>query len=250
MLGLMLVRRGSDPVHPAATGAALGAACGACAGVMVELWCPVGAPRHVAVGHILPIVVVAILGASVGARFIAMRCARLGSAAGRRPEQVRAFDFSTPSPRSFVSAWGGPARNVQGRQRAADASSPGRTPMKHYYILPLLIALPACNGDDSNPNSGAPGNDASLADSTADDGGAAVDDSTGSATPDSGARLTTAWLRRCTVSERRVRRGARSFGTRPTRRPSPMPPTRQPKLTPSDGADARLRGTSLPWSTP
>jgi hypothetical protein len=73
MLGLMLVRRGSDPVHPAATGAALGAACGACAGVMVELWCPVGAPRHVAVGHILPIVVVAILGASVGSRFIAMR---------------------------------------------------------------------------------------------------------------------------------------------------------------------------------
>jgi hypothetical protein len=73
MLGLMLVRRGSDPVHPAATGAALGAACGACAGVMVELWCPVGAPRHVAVGHVLPIVVVAILGASIGSRFIAMR---------------------------------------------------------------------------------------------------------------------------------------------------------------------------------
>jgi hypothetical protein len=56
--------------------------------------------------------------------------------------------------------------------------------MKRYYILPLLIALPACSGDDSNPNNGAPGNDASLADSTADDGAAAVEDA--GTTPDSG----------------------------------------------------------------
>jgi len=76
LTALLLVRRGSDPVHPTATGAALGAACGACAGVMVELWCPVGAPRHVAVGHILPIVVVAVLGAVTGSRIIAMRAHR------------------------------------------------------------------------------------------------------------------------------------------------------------------------------
>jgi hypothetical protein len=76
LLGLSLVRRGSDPVHPVATGAALGSACGASAGVMVEMWCPVAAPRHVAIGHILPIVIMAILGALLGARVIAMRAPR------------------------------------------------------------------------------------------------------------------------------------------------------------------------------
>jgi hypothetical protein len=73
LVSLTLLRRGSDPVHPVATGAALGAACGAAAGVMVELWCPVAAPRHVAIGHILPIAIVSILGAAIGSRVIAMR---------------------------------------------------------------------------------------------------------------------------------------------------------------------------------
>ena len=73
LLGLAVVRRQSDPVHPIATGAALGAACGASAGVMVEMWCPVAAPRHVAIGHILPIFIMAAIGALLGARVIAMR---------------------------------------------------------------------------------------------------------------------------------------------------------------------------------
>jgi hypothetical protein len=72
LLSLALVRRGSDPVHPIATGAALGAACGASAGVMVEMWCPVAAPRHVVIGHVLPMVLMAVLGALLGARVIAM----------------------------------------------------------------------------------------------------------------------------------------------------------------------------------
>ncbi len=83
LLSLAFLRRGSDPVHPVATGAALGAACGAAAGVMVELWCPVAAPRHVAVGHILPIAIVSALGALMGSRVIAMR-SRTG-AGGKRP---------------------------------------------------------------------------------------------------------------------------------------------------------------------
>jgi hypothetical protein len=73
LLSLAFLRRGSDPVHPVATGAALGAACGAAAGVMVELWCPVATPRHVAVGHIFPIAIVTAVGALMGARVIAMR---------------------------------------------------------------------------------------------------------------------------------------------------------------------------------
>jgi hypothetical protein len=73
LLSLSLARRESDPVHPIATGAALGSACGASAGVMVEMWCPVATPQHVVVGHILPILLLAILGALLGARVIAMR---------------------------------------------------------------------------------------------------------------------------------------------------------------------------------
>jgi hypothetical protein len=73
LVGLSRARRSSDPMHPVASGAALGVACGAFAGVMVDLWCPVAAPSHVLVGHILPIGVLALLGAAVGARVIAMR---------------------------------------------------------------------------------------------------------------------------------------------------------------------------------
>jgi hypothetical protein len=73
LIGLSRARRSSDPMHPVASGAALAVASGAFAGVMVDLWCPVAAPRHVLVGHILPIGLLAVLGAAVGARVIAMR---------------------------------------------------------------------------------------------------------------------------------------------------------------------------------
>jgi hypothetical protein len=73
LLALLYVRRESDPVHPAVTGAALGSACGASAGIMVELWCPVAAPAHVALGHIAPIAVLAVLGALLGARILRIR---------------------------------------------------------------------------------------------------------------------------------------------------------------------------------
>jgi hypothetical protein len=73
LLALLRLRRQSDPVHPGATGAALGSACGASAGVMVELWCPVASPAHIAIGHVLPIVALSALGALFGARVLAVR---------------------------------------------------------------------------------------------------------------------------------------------------------------------------------
>lgn len=73
LLGLLYVRRQSDPVHPGWTGAALGSACGASAGVMVELWCPVTSQAHVALGHVLPIIALSVLGAVLGARLLAVR---------------------------------------------------------------------------------------------------------------------------------------------------------------------------------
>lgn len=72
LVALLTVRQGSDPVHPAATGAALGAACGASAGVIVEMWCPVAAPMHVLIGHIFPIALLALFGGLLGARLLKM----------------------------------------------------------------------------------------------------------------------------------------------------------------------------------
>jgi hypothetical protein len=73
LVGMMLVRRASNPVHPGITGAALGAASGAWAGVVVDLWCPVSHPAHIAIGHILPIVILALAGLVIGRRVMAIR---------------------------------------------------------------------------------------------------------------------------------------------------------------------------------
>jgi hypothetical protein len=72
LLALTYARRESDPVHPAMSGAALGSACGAAAGVMVELWCPVSTVRHIAIGHILPILLLALMGAIMGTQLLGL----------------------------------------------------------------------------------------------------------------------------------------------------------------------------------
>src|SRR5262249_11468330 len=67
------VRRGTDPVHPVATGAALGAAGGAWGSVLIDLHCPASAAEHIAFGHALPAVALALVGAAVGARLLGVR---------------------------------------------------------------------------------------------------------------------------------------------------------------------------------
>ncbi len=69
-VALIIGRRGSDPVHPAAAAGALGAASGAAGGAMVELWCPVALLRHVTLGHILPIALLSFAGALWGAHVL------------------------------------------------------------------------------------------------------------------------------------------------------------------------------------
>jgi hypothetical protein len=66
-------RRGSDPVHPRALGAALGAAAGAWGGAMIDVHCKLTAVEHLALGHALPIVIVALVGAGLGARVFGVR---------------------------------------------------------------------------------------------------------------------------------------------------------------------------------
>lgn len=73
LVALAFARRASDPVHPRATGAALGAASGAWSGVLVDLWCPASNPSHIALGHVLPIVILSLVGIVLGKRIIAMK---------------------------------------------------------------------------------------------------------------------------------------------------------------------------------
>jgi hypothetical protein len=73
LLALLFLRRRSDPVHPVAAGAALGTVVGSFAWVLVDLWCPVAHPRHLLLGHVLPLVLVALAGALVGGLVLRLR---------------------------------------------------------------------------------------------------------------------------------------------------------------------------------
>jgi Negative regulator of sigma F len=73
LVAVFVARRGLDPLHPGSLGAALGVASGLCAGVLVDLWCPSGAPTHLLLGHLLPIALLALAGAWIGQRALAMR---------------------------------------------------------------------------------------------------------------------------------------------------------------------------------
>jgi hypothetical protein len=70
LVAFLAARRQSDPVHPRAFGAALGAAGGFWAATLVDMWCPVGYPLHVVLGHALPTLVLAVLGAWAGSRVL------------------------------------------------------------------------------------------------------------------------------------------------------------------------------------
>jgi hypothetical protein len=70
LLAFVLLRRGSDPVHPALTGAALGATAGAVASVLAYVRCPHTDPFHCVVAHVLPIVVLTLAGFVAGRALI------------------------------------------------------------------------------------------------------------------------------------------------------------------------------------
>lgn len=72
LLGLLWLRRGSDPLHPRLTGAAFGAAVGAGSWVLVDLWCPVSYIPHLLLGHVLPLLLSIALSALLGSRVIAV----------------------------------------------------------------------------------------------------------------------------------------------------------------------------------
>jgi hypothetical protein len=73
LLGLLWLRRGTDPVHPRMSAAALAAAAGAGSWVLVDLWCPVGYVPHLLLGHVAPVVLLTLLSAVLGSRMLKLR---------------------------------------------------------------------------------------------------------------------------------------------------------------------------------
>ena len=63
LVAFLVARHRSDPLHPEWLGGALGAAAGAWAGFWITLWCPLGASAHLALGHLLPVLLLAAVGA-------------------------------------------------------------------------------------------------------------------------------------------------------------------------------------------
>ena len=85
-LALYRASRRLDPQHPRLTGAALGSAAGVWGAVLAESWCPLTAGHHVLVGHVLPLVLLAAVGAGIGYRMFRLRRVEAAprAAAGRQ----------------------------------------------------------------------------------------------------------------------------------------------------------------------
>ena len=73
LASFLYLRRGVEPRHPSALGAAAGATCGAWAGVLVDIWCPLTNGPHALFGHVLPLAILAGVGAAAGRRLLALR---------------------------------------------------------------------------------------------------------------------------------------------------------------------------------
>jgi hypothetical protein len=73
LAAFVAMRRASDPVAPGLTGAAIAVAAGAWGALGIELHCRYASPFHVAVGHVLPVALLALVGVVVGRRLLAIR---------------------------------------------------------------------------------------------------------------------------------------------------------------------------------
>lgn len=66
LIAFALARRATDPVHPRSAGAVAGVAAGAWAGALLNLSCEISNPAHVALGHVLPVLLLSGVGVLVG----------------------------------------------------------------------------------------------------------------------------------------------------------------------------------------
>jgi hypothetical protein len=72
LASLVVLHRNSEPLRPGLVGAALGTVIGAMAWGLLELWCPVGDPRHLLIGHVAPALLLAMIGAFLGRGILAI----------------------------------------------------------------------------------------------------------------------------------------------------------------------------------
>jgi hypothetical protein len=72
LISFLAIRR-KAPVRPALNGMAIGLAAGAWAWVAVDAWCPVAYVPHLLLGHLLPVFVLAGVGALLGQAFLSVR---------------------------------------------------------------------------------------------------------------------------------------------------------------------------------
>jgi hypothetical protein len=70
---LLVGRRGGDPNHPRATGAAMGVVSGAWAAMLIDLHCEHSDLMHVTLGHVLPALLLGLLGFILGAAVLGVR---------------------------------------------------------------------------------------------------------------------------------------------------------------------------------
>jgi hypothetical protein len=73
LAAFLILRSGREPRHPALLGAAFGISSAACAWVLVDLWCPVARTPHLLLGHLLPTVLLGLVGAAIGRLVLAVR---------------------------------------------------------------------------------------------------------------------------------------------------------------------------------
>jgi hypothetical protein len=73
LIAFTYLRRGSDPVAPRLTGAAIGTAAGAVGALGIELICSHATLEHVLFGHVLPVALLAGIGAIVAGRVVAVQ---------------------------------------------------------------------------------------------------------------------------------------------------------------------------------
>ncbi|HNC96581.1 MAG TPA: NrsF family protein, partial [Myxococcota bacterium] len=69
----LLARQGTEPRQARLAAGALGAAAGAVGAFLVDLWCPVGHPFHLFLGHLLPMGSLTALGMILGWRLVVLR---------------------------------------------------------------------------------------------------------------------------------------------------------------------------------
>jgi hypothetical protein len=74
LFAALMAWRHTDPLAPTTTGAAFGAGAGLGSAVLTDLWCPVSYLPHLFLGHVLPILILASVGALVG--YVALRVRR------------------------------------------------------------------------------------------------------------------------------------------------------------------------------